>query len=142
MTATRWKLGNRTAAIGGPMVTIWEYDPTEPPDTAGHRPSDRLIGSIRVPDAERAVAAVNAQADQERIAMSPDVELVAGTTAQAPEGVWVTYYWDYSSFAVFPTELDALRYAMPSHMAVTRLPYGVCLRDHTTAAHRDPRHAP
>jgi hypothetical protein len=45
-------------------------------------------------------------------------------------GVWVAYYSDGSSFAVFEAEVEAYRYALPLSMKVTFLPYGICIQDH------------
>jgi hypothetical protein len=55
----RWRIGASAAAKPGPNDSIWEYDPAEPADEQGRRPSDRLVGSLLREDAERAVAAVN-----------------------------------------------------------------------------------
>lgn len=36
----------------------------------------------------------------------------------APGGFWLAYYSDYSGFAVFATEIEALRYAVDRSMQV------------------------
>lgn len=50
--------------------------------------------------------------------------------------VWLAYYQDWSGFAVFSTELLALRYAVEKTMAVTELPFGVDPRDWLEAGRR------
>lgn len=45
------------------------------------------------------------------------------------DGIWVAYYSDWSGFAVFEAEIDALRYAVRQQMRVEWMPYGVDLRD-------------
>jgi len=44
--------------------------------------------------------------------MSQDCE----SCGAEPAGVWFVYYLDYSGFAVFPTEIEALRYAVRHSM--------------------------
>jgi hypothetical protein len=58
-----WRIGASTAARPGPNDSIWEYDPAEPADEQGRRPSDRLVGSLLREDAERAVVCVAADVE-------------------------------------------------------------------------------
>lgn len=39
-------------------------------------------------------------------------------------GCWVAYYSDWSGVAVFPTEIEALRYAVSRSMLVEFKPWG------------------
>lgn len=57
------------------------------------------------------------------------------------EGAWIAYYSDGSSFAVFATEIEAYRYALPVSMSVTFLPYGVRIEDHERNQHVGQDHA-
>lgn len=44
-------------------------------------------------------------------------------------GVWLAFYSDYSSVAVFNNELDALRYAISRGMQVLHVPYGMTIAE-------------
>lgn len=39
-------------------------------------------------------------------------------------GVWVAYHYDWSGFAIFEHELDALRHAVSNSMTVGFSPFG------------------
>ena len=56
-------------------------------------------------------------------------------TAQAIDngGIWLAYHSDWSGFAMFGVELDALRYAVDRNMLVQWVPTGVDVREHLTA---------
>lgn len=53
-------------------------------------------------------------------------------------GVWIAYHCDWSGFRVFPTEIEALRYAVGNFMSVGFLHY---CEDHLTVT-RPGREAP
>lgn len=40
-------------------------------------------------------------------------------------GVWIAFYSDYSGYAPFPSELEALRHAVASGMEVEFTPWGM-----------------
>lgn len=44
-------------------------------------------------------------------------------------GVWVAYHFDWSEFAIFAEEIQALRFAVQHSMQCERIPYGVGVRE-------------
>ncbi len=61
--AERLRPGASWAAKGG-MTTLVVYDPDEPADELGRRPSDRLVGTLATPELAAEIAdAVNAWRD-------------------------------------------------------------------------------
>lgn len=52
-----WRAGARADELDGAMLSIWEAGPG-PADELGHRPGDRLVGSLQREDAVEAIDAV------------------------------------------------------------------------------------
>jgi len=51
------------------------------------------------------------------------------TPVEEPRGVWVAYYSDRSELAIYATEIDALRRAVDSSMAVAFWEFATDLTD-------------
>lgn len=48
----------------------------------------------------------------------------SGRATMADDGVWMTYHYDWSGFALFATEVEALRDAVDKSRVVGFAPYG------------------
>jgi hypothetical protein len=59
--------------------------------------------------------------------------------SRPPAGVWLGYHEDWSGMAVFSSELAALRWAVERNAAVTRVPFGVDLREAVKASNTTPK---
>ena len=58
-------------------------------------------------------------------------EIFDAADAEAKEDgwhFWLAYYSDFSSLVAFPTEIEALRYAVERHMQVKKICWGFDLR--------------
>lgn len=48
---------------------------------------------------------------------------------ERPPSFWFAYYYDFSEFAIFESELPALRYAVQNNMQVRMVGEGVGIRE-------------
>lgn len=53
-----------------------------------------------------------------------EVHALSATSATSPKGVWVAYHSDWSGFAIFDDEMEALRHAVSNTMSVGLAKFG------------------